>query len=128
MDSRLRRREFDYSRRRHAFRPPRMSTPTSMLRIACRCGLALALAFAPALHSSAADPAKTLRVALTSAEMSFDPQFSADAGSDGIIDHIYESMLDYDYLVRPVTLVPRTLETMPTVTDNGGTYLCRFRR
>jgi ABC-type transport system substrate-binding protein len=105
-----------------------MSTPTSMLRIACRCGLALALAFAPALHSSAADPAKTLRVALTSAEMSFDPQFSADAGSDGIIDHIYESMLDYDYLVRPVTLVPRTLETMPTVTDNGATYLCRFRR
>ena len=31
----------------------------------------------------AADPAKTLRVVLTSAEMSFDPQFSADAGSDG---------------------------------------------
>ena len=49
------------------------------------------------------------------AEMSFDPQFSADAGSDGIIDHIYESMLDYDYLVRPMKLVPRTLEAMPTV-------------
>jgi hypothetical protein len=32
--------------------------------------------------------------------MSLDPQFSADAGSDGIIDHIYESMLDYDYLAR----------------------------
>ena len=77
---------------------------------------------------NAADPAKTLRVVLTSAEMSFDPQFSADAGSDGIIDHIYDSMLDYDYLARPVKLVPRTLEAMPTITDGGATYVFRFKR
>jgi ABC-type transport system substrate-binding protein len=86
---------------------------------------ALAALAAPA---GAADPAKTLRIALTSAEMSFDPQFSADAGTDGIIDHIYESMLDYDYLVRPAKLVPRTLEAMPTVTDGGATFVFRFKR
>ena len=28
-------------------------------------------------------------------------------------------MLDYDYLVRPVKLVPRTLDAMPTIEDNG---------
>jgi len=88
-----------------------------------------ALAVLAALPGArAADGAKTLRVALSSAEMSFDPQFSADAGSDGIIDHIYESMLDYDYLARPATLVPRTLEAMPTVADGGATYLFKFRR
>src|SRR5260370_40406527 len=76
---------------------------------------------------SAADPAKTLRVVLTSAEMSFDPQFSADAGSDGIIDHIYDSMLDYDYLARPVRLVPRTLEAMPAGADRGPTYRFKFK-
>jgi len=81
-----------------------------------------------AAPATAADPAKTLRVVLTGAEMSFDPQFSADAGSDGIIDHIYESMLDYDYLARPVTLVPRTLEAMPTVEDGGATFVFRFKR
>ncbi len=81
-----------------------------------------------AAPATAADPAKTLRVVLTGAEMSFDPQFSADAGSDGIIDHIYESMLDYDYLARPPTLVPRTLEAMPTVSDGGATFTFRFRR
>jgi len=86
--------------------------------------LALAAVAAPV---GAADPTKTLRVVLTGAEMSFDPQFSADAGSDGIIDHIYESMLDYDYLVRPMTLVPRTLEAMPTVTDGGATFVFRFK-
>ncbi|HTS20995.1 MAG TPA: ABC transporter substrate-binding protein [Casimicrobiaceae bacterium] len=79
-------------------------------------------------RADAADPAKTLRVALTSAEMSFDPQFSADAGTDGIIDHLYEAMLDYDYLARPVKLVPRTLEAMPTIADGGATYVCRFVR
>ena len=60
--------------------------------------------------------------------MSFDPQFSADAGTDGIIDHIYESMLDYDYLARPVKLVPRTLEAMPAVEDGGATYVFRLKR
>ena len=81
-----------------------------------------------AVPAVAADPAKTLRVVLTSAEMSFDPQFSADAGTDGIIDHIYDSMLDYDYLARPVQLVPRTLVAMPTVENGGATYVFKLKQ
>ena len=92
-------------------------------------GLALAAAFAlsssPAL---AADPAKTLRVAFTIAETSFDPAFASDAASDAVIQNVFESMLDYDYLARPVRLVPRTLEGMPRVEDNGRTYVARIRR
>lgn len=80
------------------------------------------------LSAVAADPEKILRVALSSSEMSFDPQFSADAGSDAVIDHIYESMLDYDYLARPVKLVPRTLDAMPTVEDGGATYVFKLKR
>ncbi|TMG87802.1 MAG: heme-binding protein [Betaproteobacteria bacterium] len=98
------------------------------VRVAAACAVALVALASWAGLAYAADPAKTLRVVLTSAEMSFDPQFSADAGSDGIIDHIYESMLDYDYLVRPVKLVPRTLEALPTITDGGATYVFKFRR
>jgi len=86
----------------------------------------IALGFAE--PASAADAAKTLRVALSSAEMSFDPQFSADAGTDSIIDHIFDSMLDYDYLARPVKLVPRTLEAMPEVGDGGATYVFKLKR
>ncbi len=95
--------------------PPRDALGHSRRRSSCRGSLA-----DPAL---AADPAKVLHVALTSAEMSFDPQFSADAGTDGIIDHIFDAMLDYDYLVRPVKLVPRTLVAMPSVED-GGADVC----
>src|SRR5436190_12526541 len=97
-------------------------------QVAAACAVALLALATCAAPACAADPAKTLRVVLTSAEMSFDPQFSADAGSDGIIDHIYDAMLDYDYLARPVKLVPRTLEAMPTVEDGGATYVFRLKR
>ncbi len=100
-----------------------------------RCGSRVRVALAAALfalgsHDTAlaADPAKVLRVAFTSAEMSFDPQFSADAATDGLIDHVFESMLDYDYLVRPPRLVPRTLVAMPAVEDGGATFVFRFKR
>ena len=73
--------------------------------------LAASVAFSP--PPRAADPAKTLRVVFSIAETSFDPQFASDAASDGVISNIYEAMLDYDYLARPVKLVPRTLEAMP---------------
>ena len=54
--------------------------------------------------------------------------FASDAASDGIIGTIFDAMLDYDYLARPVKLVPRTLEAMPTVEDGGTTYLCKVRK
>jgi ABC-type transport system substrate-binding protein len=87
--------------------------------------LTLAGAAAPA---AAADPDKVLRVVFGIAESSFDPQFSSDAPSDAIVHSIYEAMLDYDYLARPVQLVPRTLEAMPTVQDNGATYIFRLKK
>jgi ABC-type transport system substrate-binding protein len=71
---------------------------------------------------------KTLRVAFSIAETSFDPQFASDAASDSVISNIYEQMLDYDYLARPVKLVPRTLEAMPTVSDGGKTYTFKIRK
>jgi len=78
--------------------------------------------------AGAADPGTTLRVAFAIAETSFDPQFASDAASDGIIANVYEAMLDYDYLARPVKLVPRTLEAMPAVQDNGATYVFRLKK
>jgi ABC-type transport system substrate-binding protein len=91
--------------------------------------LALAIALvAPAPLALGADAAKTLRVVFSIAETSFDPQFASDAASDSVIANVYEAMLDYDYLARPVKLVPKTLEAMPTVADGGKTYLFRLRK
>ena len=103
-------------------------------RISCRFQSTrrffVCLLFAFGLHATvdAADAPKALRVVFNYAETSFDPQGVADAASDSIIENIYESMLDYDYLARPLQLVPRTLEAMPAMQDNGATYLFRVKK
>ena len=79
-------------------------------------------------NAHAADSARTLRTAFMIAETSFDPAFASDAASDAVIANIFESMLDYDYLVRPVKLVPRTLEAMPVVADGGKTYTMKVKK
>jgi ABC-type transport system substrate-binding protein len=72
--------------------------------------------------------AGTLRVAMSIAETSFDPAFASDAASDSIIANVFDTMLDYDFLVRPVKVVPRALEAMPGVEDGGRTFVCRVRK
>ena len=47
---------------------------------------------------------------------------------DSVIANIFESMLDYDYLARPLGSAPRTLEALPLVQDGGRTYIARSRR
>ena len=91
-------------------------------------GVAAVITAGATLSAGAAAPVKTLRVTFSIAETSFDPQFASDGASDGIIDNIYETMLSYDYLARPVKLVPRTLEAMPAVEDGGKTYVCKLRK
>ncbi|MGE5089710.1 MAG: ABC transporter substrate-binding protein [Candidatus Levyibacteriota bacterium] len=89
---------------------------------------AIPFAIVAARSADAADPAKTLHVAFPIAETSFDPAFASDAASDSIIDNVFDTMLEYDYLARPVRLVPRALEAMPVVEDDGRTYICKLRK
>jgi ABC-type transport system substrate-binding protein len=94
-----------------------------------RFALTLAAALAVAsFTASAADSSKVLRTAFSGAESSFDPVLAWDAASNSVIEHISEPMLEYEYLARPVKLVPLTLERMPEVSNNGATYLCRVRK
>jgi oligopeptide transport system substrate-binding protein len=78
-------------------------------------------------HAASADPNKTLRLSFTTAETSYDNAFASDEVSQSIGERIIEPMLDYHYLARPVKLVPRTLEALPVVSDNGATFLCKIK-
>jgi ABC-type transport system substrate-binding protein len=98
------------------------------LAAAARSVVSVALLVAVATTAAVAQPAKTVRVAFSIAETSFDPAFASDAASDGIIANVFDAMLDYDFLARPVKLVPRALEALPTVEDGGRTYICRVRK
>lgn len=71
-----------------------------------------ALAAAPA----AADPPKVFRYAFEIAETGFDPVEISDLYSSNVIANIFDTPLTYDYLARPIKLIPSTLAAMPEIT------------
>jgi ABC-type transport system substrate-binding protein len=89
--------------------------------------LALAAALAVPLSSPASDPTKVLRYAFNIAETSFDPAEVSDLYSSNLIANIFDTPLTYDYLARPIKLVPNTLAAMPEITENGTLYTMRVR-
>ena len=58
----------------------------------------------------------TLYSAFASAPKTLDPARAYSSDETGLIAQIYEPPLQYHYLKRPYTLVPLTLEKMPTIT------------
>ena len=85
--------------------------------------LLLGLGLAAAAH--AADPRKVIRVAVTSAERGFDCVRESDENTGTLCDNIFDSLLQYDHLARPIKLQPRAAVALPEVTDGGRTF--RFR-
>jgi oligopeptide transport system substrate-binding protein len=77
---------------------------------------------------SVAQGVKTIRLSFPIAETSFDSAFASDEGSQSITERVFEPLLEYDYLARPVKLAPRTIEAMPVVSDNGATFLFKLQK
>jgi len=70
---------------------------------------------------------KVLRYAFERAETTFDPQKTSDVYSNFVESAIFETPLDYDYLARPLRLVPATLAAMPEISADGKTYTLRVK-
>ena len=64
---------------------------------------------------------KVLRLASES-ETGFDPARVGDARSLRITSHIFEPLLQFDPLARPVKLVPRTAADMPVASEDFRTW------
>jgi len=84
-------------------------------------------AIPPSPHATA-DPNKVLHVAFEIAETGFDPVKVTDNYSNQVTQVVYEPLLTYDYLARPVRLVPRTAAALPEISDGGRTYTLHLRR
>ena len=98
-----------------------MPRPAALLAACLACAV---LAAGPA---AGAVERKVLRVALRTAEAGFDPQRIFDRYSVGIVENIFEPLLTYDYLARPVRLVPLTAEAIPEPEEGGTRYTFRIR-
>ncbi len=77
--------------------------------------------------AGAADPAKILRIASIRAETGFDPAMASEVYSSAVIAAIMEPLLTFDYLARPVKVIPLTATALPEISDNGRTYTFRIR-
>lgn len=88
-------------------------------------GISLLGAVSPVLAATAAE--KVLRVLVTTPESSLDPAVASDVPSVSINENIFEPMLRYDYLARPVKIKPNTLKSMPEISDGGKTYLLHLQ-
>jgi ABC-type transport system substrate-binding protein len=75
----------------------------------------------------AADPLKVIRTAYTSAERGFDCARESDEFTGTLCDNIFDALLQYDHLARPIKVQPRAAAALPEVTDNGRTYTFRIK-
>jgi len=102
------------------------------MKSAIKCAiLAAALLGAGAVHKTAdakADPNKVLRVAFEAADDGFDLARTNSLYSTWLAEAVFEPLLTYDYLARPVKLVPRTAESMPEISGDGLTYTFRIKK
>lgn len=76
--------------------------------------LALCLTVSAAQADTAAPAPKTLRYAFRVAETGFDPAKILDLYSRTVTGHMFEALVTYDYLQRPVQLKPLTAVELPT--------------
>ena len=87
------------------------------------CAPLLATADAPATK-----PVKTLRYILPAAETGFDPATARDLYSNHITQAVFDTLYTYDYLARPVKVVPAAAAALPEVSSDGKTYTIRLKK
>jgi oligopeptide transport system substrate-binding protein len=100
------------------------------MRLLCIRGIFTFLCFyaLPVHIAAAADLHKILRYVLPAAESGFDPAVTQDLYSGHVNQSIFETLYTYDYLARPVKLVPLTAEAMPEIADGGKTYTIHLKK
>jgi oligopeptide transport system substrate-binding protein len=70
---------------------------------------------------------KTVKLAFRAVETGFDPQKIEDRYSVGICENIFDSLLTYDWLARPVRLAPQVVESVPEGEEGGTKFTFRIK-
>lgn len=89
--------------------------------------LVAACAFALAAPAGALAAEKVLRLQMLSDVEVLDPARAGSLSSLNTIAPLYHQLLTYDYLARPVRMIPYAAESLPQVSADGRTYTLRLR-
>ncbi|WP_176646903.1 ABC transporter substrate-binding protein [Duganella sp. SG902] len=95
-----------------------------MLKI---CAVVLALTTVAPAQAGAHAEQKVLRAFLSTGETALDPAVASDIATLSLLENLFDPLLRYDYLARPVKLIPNTTAAMPEVSGDGKTYTFRLR-
>ena len=76
----------------------------------------------------AAEPLKIIRTAYPSAENGFDCAVEADEITGTLCDNIFDTLLQYDHLARPIKMQPRAALALPDISADGKTYTIKLKR
>lgn len=68
-----------------------------------------------------------LRLPLEADVRGFDPAQSNDVPTTRVLGAVYEALLQYDYLARPLRVIPDLARQMPEVSADGRVYTFRLR-
>jgi ABC-type transport system substrate-binding protein len=70
---------------------------------------------------------KTLHLFLSTSETGLDPAVASDIASLSLLENLFDPLLRYDYLARPVKLRENTAVAMPAVSADGLVYTFKIR-
>jgi len=93
---------------------------------AAAAALASALALPSTSAARAAEP-KVLQALLSTGETGLDPAVASDLASLSLLENIFDPLLRYDYLARPVKLQANAVRAMPTVDAAGTTWTFQLK-
>ncbi|NML60557.1 heme-binding protein [Massilia sp. RP-1-19] len=79
--------------------------------------------------TAAAAPARpqVLHTFLSTSETGLDPAVASDIATLSLLENLFDPLLRYDYLARPLKLRENTLTAMPEVSSDGLSYTFRIR-
>ncbi|KQQ88502.1 ABC transporter substrate-binding protein [Massilia sp. Leaf139] len=101
-----------------------LRTALSALLLAAGATCTLAAGAAPA---TPAKGEKVLRLFLSTSETGLDPAAASDIATLSLLENLFDPLLRYDYLARPVKLRPNTATAMPDISADKRTYTFRIR-
>jgi ABC-type transport system substrate-binding protein len=93
----------------------------ALLALACAPGGAAPASADPQTAAPTAVP-KVLHTFLSTGETGLDPAVASDIATLALLENLYDPLLRYEYLARPVKLQPNTVRAMPQVDAAGTTY------
>lgn len=74
-----------------------------------------------------AEVSNSINYALRLNLKALDPAMASDESANEVVPNIFESLLQYNYLKRPLTLEPLLSEGMPAISKDGLTYTIKIK-